>query len=89
MSDLHIRDGWGSVHWVRALAIAATAACADPPIPQPPPIPPETLSAEHEEWRAGRRNSLANPEGGVVSWIGLWELAFHAGWHPASEPDED
>ena len=33
------------------------------------------MSAEHEEWRAGHRNSLANPEGGVVSWIGLWELA--------------
>ena len=75
--DLHIRDRWGSVHRGPALAIAlaATAGCADAPIRQPPPIPPEILSAEHEEWRTGRRNGLANPEGGVVSWIGLWELA--------------
>ena len=58
-----------------AFAVAAATACADAPTPQPPPIPPETLASEHEEWRTGRRNSLANPEGGVVSWIGLWELA--------------
>ena len=57
------------------LAVVAAAACADAPDPDPPPIPPETLEAEHEEWRTGRRNSLADPEGGVVSWIGLWELA--------------
>lgn len=56
-------------------AVVAATACADPPIPHPPPIPSETLLAQHEEWRTGRRNSLASPEGGVVSWIGLWELA--------------
>lgn len=38
------------------------------------------LPAEHEEWRTGRRNSLANPEGGVVSWIGLWELPQGSTW---------
>ena len=58
-----------------AIALAVTTTCTDPPFPPPPPISPETLAAEHEEWRTGRRNSLANPEGGVVSWIGLWELA--------------
>ena len=60
---------------VLAFAVVAATTCADAPAPHPPPIPPETLAAEHEEWRTGRRNSLANPEGGVVSWIGLWELA--------------
>ncbi len=60
---------------VLPFAVAAAITCADAPAPPPPPIPPETLAAEHEEWRIGRRNSLANPEGGVVSWIGLWELA--------------
>ena len=63
-----------------ALAVAATTTCTDAPAPPPPPIPPETLAAEHEEWRTGRRNSLANPEGGVVSWIGLWELAEGSNW---------
>ena len=62
-----------------AFAAAATT-CGDPPTPRPPPIPPETLAAEHEDWRMGRRNSLANPEGGVVSWIGLWELAEGSTW---------
>ena len=63
-----------------AITLAATTACADTPFPPPPPIPPETLAAEHEEWRTGRRTSLANPEGGVVSWIGLWELAEGSSW---------
>ena len=58
-----------------AFAVGAAATCTDAPTPQPPPIPPATLAAEHEEWRTGRRNSLASPEGGVVSWIGLWEIA--------------
>ena len=60
---------------VLPFAVAAATACTDAPAPPPPPIPPETLAAEHEEWHTNRRNSLANPEGGVVSWIGLWELA--------------
>lgn len=62
------------------VAAAVTSACADAPTPHPPPIPPATLAAEHEEWRTGRRNSLADPEGGVVSWIGLWELAEGPTW---------
>ncbi|MDE2793763.1 MAG: DUF1684 domain-containing protein [Gemmatimonadota bacterium] len=62
------------------VAAAVISACADAPTPDPPPIPPETLAAEHEEWRTGRRNSLADPEGGVVSWIGLWELAEGPTW---------
>ncbi len=60
---------------VIVIVAAAAVACADAPVPHLPTVPPETLAAEHEEWRASRRNSLANPEGGVVSWIGLWELA--------------
>ena len=52
-----------------------TASCTDTPARQPPPIPPGALAAQHEEWRVERLGSLADPEGGVVSWIGLWELA--------------
>lgn len=58
-----------------ALVVLAATTCTDAPAPSPPPIPPEILATEHEEWRTNRRNSLANPEAGVVSWIGLWELA--------------
>ena len=49
------------------------AGCAEE---RPPgaPIAPEVLAAEHEEWRAGRQGSLTNPDGGVVSWAGLWDL---------------
>ncbi|MDE2662023.1 MAG: DUF1684 domain-containing protein [Gemmatimonadota bacterium] len=32
------------------------------------------MAAEHEEWREGRRRSLANPNAGVISWDGLFEL---------------
>ncbi len=63
-----------------AFIVAATTTCTEAPAPPPPPIPPETLATEHKEWRTGRRNSLANPEGGVVSWIGLWELAEGSNW---------
>lgn len=58
-----------------AVAMAAAAlACSEEPVRQPPPVDPEVLAAEHEEWRERRRRSLANPNGGVVSWVGLWEL---------------
>ena len=53
---------------------AAALACSEEPVRQPPPVDPEVLAAEHEEWRERRRRSLANPNGGVVSWVGLWEL---------------
>lgn len=56
-------------------AAVLTLACADDGTRQTPPISPEVLAAEHEEWLARREGGLANPRGGVVSWIGLWELA--------------
>ena len=56
-----------------ALVVLATA-CTDDRAGPPPPIAPEVLATEHEEWRERRRNGLANPNGGVVSWAGLWEL---------------
>ena len=59
----------------RAALLAATlAACSDAPWPEPPPVDPAVLSAEHEEWRANRERSLARPNAGVISWAGLWEL---------------
>ena len=57
-----------------ALLAAALAACFDAPWPEPPPVDPEVLSAEHEQWRANRQRSLSNPDAGVISWDGLWEL---------------
>lgn len=57
-----------------ALLAAALAACSDAPWPDPPPVDPGTLTAEHEEWRANRQRSLTNPNAGVISWAGLWEL---------------
>lgn len=35
---------------------------------------PDVLATEHEEWREGRRNGLANPNAGVIGWDGLFEL---------------
>ena len=78
-----------------ALLGAATAGCARDAWPDPPPVEPGVLAAEHEEWREGRRNSLANPNAGVISWDGLFELREGAntfGSHPASTivlPEED
>lgn len=61
---------------VAAATLAALAtACGDSLAREVEPIPAETLEAQHEQWRASRRASLANPETGAVSWIGLWELA--------------
>lgn len=57
-----------------ALLAASLAACSDAPWPEPPPVDPEVLSAEHEQWRANRQRSLSNPDAGVISWDGLWEL---------------
>ena len=61
----------------------------------PEPVDTTVLLAEHEEWREGRRRSLANPNAGVISWDGLFELAQGAntlGSDPSSAivlPEED
>ena len=55
--------------------ITVVAGCTEAPWPVAAPVAPEVLAAEHEEYRVGRRNSLANPDGGAVSWDGLWELS--------------
>ena len=67
---------------VMALALPAVAGvgCAAPEArseawPDPPPVEAAVLVAEHEEWREGRRRNLANPNAGVISWDGLFELA--------------
>lgn len=54
--------------------VALIPACADDGPRQAPPVSPQVLAAEHEEWRARRESGLANPKGGVVSWMGLWQL---------------
>ncbi len=78
-----------------ALLGVATVGCARDAWPDPPPVEPSVLAAEHEEWRDGRRNNLANPNAGVLSWDGLFELADGAntfGSDPASAivlPEED
>ena len=69
--------------------------CAGETWPDPPPVDPDVLLTEHEEWREGRRSNLANPNAGVLSWDGLFELADGAntfGSDPASAivlPEED
>lgn len=71
------------------------AGCTPQAWPEPPPVEPGVLAAEHEEWREGRRSNLANPNAGVLSWDGLFELADGAntfGSDPASAivlPEED
>lgn len=42
--------------------------------PDPPPVTDETLLADHAEYREWRRNSLVNPAGGAVLWIGLSDI---------------
>ena len=63
-----------------ALSAVAGVGCSAPEArsegwPDPPAVEPAVLVAEHEEWREGRRRSLANPNAGVISWDGLFELA--------------
>lgn len=59
-------------------AWAVTAACllsaCEGPWPEPPPVAPETLRREHEEWRSARERSLVTPPGGAVLWSGLWPV---------------
>jgi uncharacterized protein (DUF1684 family) len=40
----------------------------------PPPIDAATFRAEHEAWRAERREELTTPPGGPLLFIGLWAL---------------
>ncbi len=74
---------------VLATALLATlAACSDAAWREAPPIAPAELATDHEDWRANRRDNLANPDAGVISWAGLWELAEGAnrfGSDPALE----
>lgn len=42
--------------------------------PEPPPVDPAELVAEHEEWRSRREKRLVTPPGGAVLWVGLHEL---------------
>ncbi len=61
--------------WLMATVAVLAAACADEPWPEPPPVEPAVLAAEHEEWRLERQASLVDPTGrGAVLWSGLWEL---------------
>ncbi len=86
-----------AVQTVRPVAVLAVmlAACGPETWPDPPPVESEVLATEHEEWREGRRRSLANPNAGVISWDGLFELREGAntfGSDPASAivlPEED
>lgn len=49
------------------------SGCADD-WPEPPPLDPALLAAEHSEWREYRAGRLVEPPGGPVLWVGLWEL---------------
>lgn len=65
----------GMTRVLGATLLAATlAACSEAAWPDPPAVDPEVLTAEHQDWRANRQRSLANPDAGVISWDGLWEL---------------
>ncbi|WP_420636310.1 DUF1684 domain-containing protein [Candidatus Palauibacter sp.] len=66
--------GGGPVLVVAALG-AVVAGCVGEAWPDPPPVEPDILMIEYEEWRDGRRNNLANPNAGVISWDGLFALA--------------
>ena len=67
--------GWNAVVGLAvALFCAAAVGCTRDGWPEPAPVESGVLAAEHEEWRDGRRRSLANPNAGVISWDGLFEL---------------
>lgn len=50
------------------------AACGGDAWPVPEAVDEAVLLADHEEWRADRRESLVDSAGGAVLWSGLWEL---------------
>ena len=68
--------GWGTQRGavLAAAIIAMVVACSGPEWRDTPPLDPAELTAGHEAWRTARRESLANPDAGVIAWIGLWEL---------------
>ena len=57
-----------------AWTCAALAGCVAEPWPEPEPVNEAALLADHDEWRADRRESLVDSAGGAVLWSGLWEL---------------
>jgi len=57
------------------LPAAVLLAACEPEWPAPPPVTPETLLEEHEEWRSNRERNLVTPPGGSVLWAGLWPIA--------------
>ena len=56
------------------VGIALVTSGCEADWPDPPPIDPETLLAEHEEWRSNRERNLVTPPSGAVLWTGLWDL---------------
>lgn len=81
---------------ILALAIGIlSTGCTGETWPDPASVDPHVLLTEHEEWREGRRNNLANPNAGVISWDGLFELTEGAntfGSDPSAAivlPEED
>ena len=54
--------------------------------PEPEPVILEDYVAEHDEYRANRRDRLVRPGGGAVLWMGLWELPQGASQF-GSDPD--
>jgi hypothetical protein len=57
-----------------ALSASLNWGCAAPDELDLPAVSRERLEAEHEEWRRARHDGLVAVTGGVVLWIGLFEL---------------
>ena len=57
-----------------AFVVVFLLAACEEPWPEPPPVAPETLLQEHQEWRSARERSLVTPPGGAVLWSGLWQI---------------
>ena len=64
-----------------AVSLALAACATDRPDlreiadwPDPPAVTDETLVADYADYRERRRNSLVNPNGGALLWIGLSDI---------------